>query len=268
VIDCERWQWRELFASEHGPTDTSTRLVLFVLSLHMNKQGQNAFPAQKLIAARSGLSERSVRTHLAHAQRAGWLRVYQKPRKGKAWFVHEYVACIPDALAEFCTSKPWEEDPNWQRAENSAGRNAESADKSPANGQHPANGAERPAILAQRAAIVSVTPGKICRDARQGLPTNSSSNSSKNPPSNSSVEGAALLRITDLKTFSKKALKSEEPEKRKAVFEEKSKKPEEPKEIRLAKAATLLKATPDVPIENIARMFNVTQEEALKVRQA
>ena len=84
ALECDRWEWRDLFASEHGPPDPSTRLVLFVLSLHMNQNGENAFPAQQLIATRTGLSERSVRTHLDHAVRGGWLRISKKARRGQA----------------------------------------------------------------------------------------------------------------------------------------------------------------------------------------
>jgi Helix-turn-helix domain len=183
AIECERWQWRELFASEHGPVDPSTRLVLFVLALHMNPQGENAFPSQETIAKRTGLSARSVRTHLDRAAKAGWLRIYRKARKGQAWFVSQYVATIPEKLTGLCTSKPWEHDPSWRRAANSAGRPR----SVPSDYQHPANGAER-------AAIDDTTPGKICRDARKELPTNSPSNSS----SNTSCEGAvASYNTTD-----------------------------------------------------------------------
>lgn len=216
AIECDRWQWREVFASEHGPADPSTRLVLFALALHMNQRGENAWPAQALIAKRTGLSERSVRTHLAHAKRTGWIRISNKPRKGQAWFVHQYVATIPDELAKYCTTKPWEDDPTWQRTEDTAGRQARPRHIHPANPagrtdengvvseqlsnpSRPANGAERPAILSERAAIDESTPGKICRDARQGLPTNSSlnspSNSSCNSPEECGVAGDSHARV-------------------------------------------------------------------------
>jgi hypothetical protein len=182
-----------MFASEQGPADSSTRLVLFVLALHMNQQGKNCFPSQALITKRTGLSERSVRTHLANAVREGWLKIHQKKRPGKqAWFVNEYVALIPADLVERCPPKPWDGDPDYQRAANSAGRSTGEPVKTPKPPRHPANGAERAANGARRPATVAVTPGKFCRDARQGLPTNSSSNSSSNSPKNSSSERAAL----------------------------------------------------------------------------
>jgi len=252
AVECERWQWRELVASEHGPADPSTRLVLFVLALHMNQSGDNAFPSQATIARRAGLSERSVRTHLGLAENGGWIKVFNKPRKGQAWFVHEYLATIPDELAQFCTSKPWEDDPTWQRAENSAGRPSNGVDKSSVNGRHPAILAGHPAILAQRPANASGTPGKFCRNARQGLPTNSSSNSSMNPSINTPMEGAALERITGSKTVNKTGLK-EKPEEKKASKEE-----------RIRKAIQGFKDFGDGDIAKIAR---VSVAEVAEIRR-
>ena len=262
ALECERWQWRELFASEHGPDDPSTRLVLFVLSLHMNQDGGNAFPAQELIAKRSGLSVRSVRTHLANAAQAGWLKIYQKTQKGKAWYVHEYVATIPDELAEFCTAKPWEDDPQWQRPANSAGRSTKSKPQRPANSagrqgserlvpkvqvdQRPANGAERPAILAPRPANDDTTTGNLRHNDRQSLPTNSSSNSSSNSSLNSPVEGALASDRTALA----------EHDFRKG----------ESKAVREQKAATLMHTTPDIEIAKVAKMFRLSEQDVLKLK--
>jgi hypothetical protein len=178
ALEIERWQWRELIASEHGPADPSTRLVLFVIALHMNQRGDNAFPSQATIARRTALSERSVRTHLARAAKAGWIQISQKRRAGQAYFVNQYVATIPDKLAGLCASKPWEDDRTWRRPEEFAGRS---------ESRHPANGA-------QRAAKFSATPGNPFRDTRQNLPTNTP----MNPPMNTPIERAALSRNTPL----------------------------------------------------------------------
>jgi hypothetical protein len=266
TLECERWQWRVLLASEHGPTNPSTRLVLFVLSLHMNQVGDNAFPSQQLIAKRSGLSERSVRRHLALAEKAGWINVYQKSRKGQAWFVHEYVATIPDDLAQYCTSKPWEDDPQWQRADNSAGRSRDSKPNHPDNSagcsdsgnadamrdaeRHPANCAQRAANLSERAAENGTTPGQRVSDARSGLPTNSSSNSSVNSPMNTPNEGAALMRNTGVVEILNARQKSEES-----------------KEVRLRKAAILVRSTPDIPNANVAKMYKLTETEVQQLRR-
>jgi hypothetical protein len=269
AIECERWQWRELLASEEGPEDPSTRLVLFVLALHMNQQGLNAFPSQETIAKRSGLSARAVRTHLRRAEKAHWLKIYQKPRKGQAWFVHEYVACIPDNLIELCTSKPWEEDPNWQRAEDSSGRRDEAVDKPPQKPQHPANGAGHPAIHAQRAAngseraaIDDRTGGNLRHDARNRLPTNSSSNSSlnssSNSPINTPVEGAVASDRTALsKTLNLNPSKTPDPEAEKTASKE-----------RAERARKAIKTFADYADADIAKVARVSLEEVQQVRRS
>jgi hypothetical protein len=265
-VECERWQWRELIASEHGPADPSTRLVLFVLSLHMNENGENAFPAQKLIAQRAGLSERSVRTHINLAADAGWLRIYQKPQKGKAWFVHEYQATIPDRLAELCKARPWEDDPNWKRPENSAGRKTE-----PKLTQRAANGAGRPAILAPRPANDDTTGGNLRHDARQGLPTNSSLNSSMNSPINRTCnvqQQAAAPRAPD--SLDGKSSKAEDPPAPAAkpptlrkVMKGKAEFSDLPKEDRWRMATELMVKVPSQPLTWVSREFGIPIDELL-----
>ena len=46
-VQCDKWEWLDLIASEHGPPNASTRLVLFVLSLHMMRKGASCFPSQE-----------------------------------------------------------------------------------------------------------------------------------------------------------------------------------------------------------------------------
>jgi hypothetical protein len=259
----ERWQWLELVASEHGPADPSTRHLLHVMGLHMNQQGHRCFPSQELLAKRTGLSVRSVRTHIGHAVDSGWVRIVQKPRPGKqAWFVHQYIPMIPAQLADLCKSKPWEDDPTWKREEESAGRGDNESSNAAVTSNHyqveipressrvverPAIGAERAAILAEHPANFSATPGKFCRNARQGLPTNSSSNSSSNSPMNSPHEGAPLSRRTAVSEIQLKERDS--------------------KAARLEKAVTLLRVTPDMPADNVAAMFTLSAEEVQQVRR-
>ena len=208
-IECERWQWRELFASKHGPEDFATRAVLFALSLHMNADGGNAFPSQLLIAERSGLSERAVRTHLANAAKAGWLKIEKRHQKGRAWLVLYYTATIPDELVEHCTNKPWEDDPEWRAPASGAGSQGKRKRPRPANGagtQHAKTretGEEedrRPAPDARVPADDDTTTGISRRDDRHDdrhqVPTNLNPNSSLNSSRNSPIEGAALSRST------------------------------------------------------------------------
>lgn len=60
-IDVDRLVWREIIASEHGPEKSATRLVLLVISLHMKRGTNRAFPGQTRIAQRCALSERKRR---------------------------------------------------------------------------------------------------------------------------------------------------------------------------------------------------------------
>lgn len=160
------------------------------LALHMNQQGENAWPSQALLAQRTALSDRAVRQHLKKAEAAGWLRIYERRRPGQAWFVNEYVATIPDGLEELCTSKPWEEDPTWKRPERGAARQVTTVDNPEELEQRPERGAERAESGARHPESDDTTPGTTFRDARHDVPTNSSSNSSLNYPKNTSGEGA------------------------------------------------------------------------------
>jgi hypothetical protein len=187
VRRCDRWEWCDLIASERGPSDSTTRLVLFVLSLHMNQSGERCFPSQKLIAVRAGLTERSVRTHLGHAIRARWLQSTKRKRKGKAWYVNEYEATIPAELVEFCPAKPWLIDPGYRRAEDISGR-AEGEDQVMA--QRQATDTEDAAIHAVRRENKNTTTGKMVHNDRNGFPTNSSSNSSINISKNTPIQRA------------------------------------------------------------------------------
>jgi len=242
ALECERWQWRELIASEHGPANPSTRLVLLVLALHMNQDGANAFPSQQLIATRSGLSVRSVRTHLALAAAAQWVRIYQKRRSGQNWFIHEYVATIPDELADRCKSKPWEDDPTSQRAENSAGR-------SDSEQRHPANSA-------RRAAIDDTTSGNLRHNARQPLPPNLKSNYSINSSGNVP------------EPFKNGSAKSKEPdpEAEKKALEEKQRKVVEERANRINRIEAGLKAFPDYADADIAKVTGTTLDEVQQLR--
>jgi helix-turn-helix protein len=203
ALECYRWEWRDLFASEHGPPDPSTRLVLFVLAdLYMNQKGESAWPSQHTLAVRTGLSERSVRSHLKIAEKLGWLKIYLKTRPGKSWFSHEYVAVIPKRVAGLIKAKPWVEDRTYtQHPANSAG-------SSPTKDRHPANGAQDPATIAVHPANNDTTPGKIRHDTRQNLPTifseNSPSNSPLNTPLNVQPQTAASWTVL-------KKVKAEKP---------------------------------------------------------
>lgn len=186
-IECDRWNWCRIVASEHGPASSTTRHVLLTLALHMNEHGQGAWPSQKKLATESGLSERTVREHLALAEAQSWIAVHQRRRPQQAWFVHEYVATIPAELESLVKVAPWETDPTWQRPAGDSARSGErpagaagrsgqrAAGDSARSGQRAANDAQRPAGD-------SGTGGSSPHNARQELPPNYSYNYSINYP--------------------------------------------------------------------------------------
>jgi hypothetical protein len=193
VIECPKFEWLDLVASEHGPKHGLTRLVLCVLALHMNQQGGSCFPSQTKIAKRAGISVRSVRHHIGLAVDGGWLKVEgQKLRRGHASFVNDYTATIRASLVLLTKTPPWVDDPTWKQAAAPAGRSngngqaAADAGGSPSESKHPAPDARQAALGAKPPAANDTTPGNLRTDTRQELPTNSSSESSINFPKNTS----------------------------------------------------------------------------------
>lgn len=93
------FRWRKLVASECGP-EPVTRHVLLTLSLHMNQAGRQCFPSTKSLSIETGLSERSVCTHLDKAEQLGWIRKELRGVTGQAWRRSQYYALIPKALKE------------------------------------------------------------------------------------------------------------------------------------------------------------------------
>jgi len=89
------YQWRRLLASEYGPKSPITRLLLHTLMVHMDQSGGSCFPSTKTIAVESGLSERSVCSHLNTAEKTGWIHINQKSGSGRAWKSNSYQAEIP-----------------------------------------------------------------------------------------------------------------------------------------------------------------------------
>jgi hypothetical protein len=267
-LECDKWEWLDLIASEYGPPDRSTRLVLFVLSLHMTQKGQSCFPSQELIAKRSGLSVRAVRDHLNRAEQGSWIGIYSKRRKGQAWFVHEYVASIPSHLAGLLKEKPWVADPLYRRPMESASSPDTRQDLPPVE-QHAANGAGRPANNAERPANGAATPGNLRTDTRQDLPTNFPSNSSENSLRNTFKERAAHAGVIEISSEEKQR-RAEEQAKRAAEEQAeqaaaKAKREAEATTQRVLKAIELLPDYTDVEIAKVA-LSSVQEVEQLRLQ--
>jgi hypothetical protein len=78
--------------------EPTTRHVLLTLSCHINDAGESAYPSTRLLAFESGLSERSVCTHLEKAVLGGWLRRRQHGLAGQKWKRNEYFPRLPDGF--------------------------------------------------------------------------------------------------------------------------------------------------------------------------
>lgn len=90
------WSWREgITKSGLQPT---TRLVLLTLAVHMNDLGEGCYPSTKTLEAETGLSERSICTHLDLAEKAGWVKKVRHGYGGQKWARHEYVAAFPEGF--------------------------------------------------------------------------------------------------------------------------------------------------------------------------
>jgi len=67
----------------------------------MDKSGGSCFPSTKRLSEETGLSERTVCTHLEIAEKEGWIQKMQQGLTGRAWKRHSYQALIPQkALKE------------------------------------------------------------------------------------------------------------------------------------------------------------------------
>lgn len=92
------FEWRNaILSSDLHPT---MRLVLMVISTHMNQNGGSAFPSQKTIAKEAGICVRMVKYHLKAAANTGWVKrsLYPNP-SGQGWRRTHYGISIPEGGA-------------------------------------------------------------------------------------------------------------------------------------------------------------------------
>src|SRR5436309_2798175 len=82
---------------------STRRLVAFVVSFHMDADGDECFPALELIAAESGLSKSTIALALNELERRGWIRrtrssVIGRPAKDDRFKtpVTRYTATLPE----------------------------------------------------------------------------------------------------------------------------------------------------------------------------
>ncbi|MGO4449072.1 helix-turn-helix domain-containing protein [Phyllobacterium sp. TAF24] len=94
MSDGRAWSWRHAIIK--SDLQATTRHVLLTISCFMNDMGDGCYPTQEQISEATGLSDRSVRTHLELAEKAGWIKVSEHGFRGQKWRNHQYVASWPD----------------------------------------------------------------------------------------------------------------------------------------------------------------------------
>ena len=102
-------KWRRAANSSRGPASSTTRHILSILSDYMDDDGNNCLPGQDKIALDAGLTDRTVRTHLAAAERDGWF-TRRLENNGTKWAHHVYIPCIPPETDSGAKGEPPEND--------------------------------------------------------------------------------------------------------------------------------------------------------------
>lgn len=87
------WSWRQ--AVQKADIQSTTKLVLLNLSIYMNELGGSCFPSTATQAKDTGLSERSICSHLEKAVDAGFIEKKKHGFAGQKWARNEYYATYP-----------------------------------------------------------------------------------------------------------------------------------------------------------------------------
>lgn len=88
------WTWRHAIIKSDLPA--TTRHVLLTVSMHMNELGEGCYPTIEMLVKETGLSKRSVLTHLQAGIDAGWLVRLELGLRGRKWRRCEYRSRWPD----------------------------------------------------------------------------------------------------------------------------------------------------------------------------
>jgi hypothetical protein len=252
-----------------------------MLSDYFSAEGENAFPSQETLAARLGLSVRSVGRHLSTAEAEGWIYRFERPgRKARAHIQHQYVATIPEQLIPLCKAGPWEIDPAWRsekiRSPKAPLRHGDNLAKL-GQGEVPAK-APQGDNLTRQGANLSAQPDNLAGTGRQfgndrvsNCPTIfpselSSEDTQGEIPSELCRSKAAAppgLGILD-----EKSLKAEEPAAAakptlRQVRNGKAEFSDLPKDERWRLATELMAKVPSQPLVWVAREFDLPMDELL-----
>ena len=92
------WSWRHAVTRSGLPP--TTRHVLLTLSIYMDETGRSCFPKVEDLVEATGLSKRSILTHIEAAVGAGWLKRGLHGFRGQRWRQLEYEPMWPDRDAD------------------------------------------------------------------------------------------------------------------------------------------------------------------------
>lgn len=92
------WSWRHAVTRSGLPP--TTRHVLLTLSIYMDETGRSCFPKVEDLAEATGLSKRSILTHIDAAVAAGWLKRGLHGFRGQRWRQLEYEPMWPERDAD------------------------------------------------------------------------------------------------------------------------------------------------------------------------
>ena len=87
--------WRDAFRDCQSLKAT-TKHVLLTIATHMTKDGENSHPSIEQLIYETGLSNRTICTHIRLASEAGWLKVKKHGSAGQAWANHAYQPIVPE----------------------------------------------------------------------------------------------------------------------------------------------------------------------------
>lgn len=99
------WSWRDAVQKSNLPS--TSKFLLFNLSLYMNEKGQGCFPSIRRQAKDTGFSTRTICTHLKIAVREGFLIRKKHGFGDQRWARNEYEARFPEGVV--IGSTPYEE---------------------------------------------------------------------------------------------------------------------------------------------------------------
>ena len=93
MSDAIKWSWQQAVIDSAIPA--TTKHLLLTLGCYMNAMGGSCYPSIKTLCEKTGLSNRTVITHIKIAEEYGFIKVKTHGFGGQAWKRQEYEASWP-----------------------------------------------------------------------------------------------------------------------------------------------------------------------------